>query len=142
VFANVFCVEDFWTAYRNFFLFYFKPAFLDQRGSERKMEKIKHSDKVHNVYATKCYEGDQITKGDMGGAYTSIMHRGEGNVRGKRPLEGVRIATGYGLDGPGSIPGIARLFSSLQLPDRLWDLPSHPAKAYQRSFPAGKSAGA
>jgi hypothetical protein len=36
----------------------------------------------------------------------------------------VGIATGYGLDGPGSISGSARLISSTQRTDRLW---AHPA---------------
>jgi hypothetical protein len=32
-------------------------------------------------------------------------------------LEGVSIGTGYELDGPGSIPGMTKLFSSLQHSD-------------------------
>jgi hypothetical protein len=36
----------------------------------------------------------------------------------------VGMATGYGLDGLGSIPGSARFFFSPQLPDRLWGPPS------------------
>jgi hypothetical protein len=39
---------------------------------------------------------------------------------------GVRIATGYGLDGPGSIPGRTTFFPSPQSPDRLWGSPSRP----------------
>jgi hypothetical protein len=35
----------------------------------------------------------------------------------------VRIATGYGLDGPGWIPGSVTFFSS-QRPNRLWGPPS------------------
>jgi hypothetical protein len=34
------------------------------------------------------------------------------------------ISTGYGLDGPRSIPGSVRFLSSPQLPDRLWGPPS------------------
>jgi hypothetical protein len=34
------------------------------------------------------------------------------------------IATGYGLDGRGSIPGKGKIFSSAQRPDRLWGPPS------------------
>jgi hypothetical protein len=33
----------------------------------------------------------------------------------------VGIMTGYGLEGPGSVPGSAKFFSSPHLPDRLWD---------------------
>jgi hypothetical protein len=36
----------------------------------------------------------------------------------------VGIATGYGLNGPCSIPGSARFSSSPQRPHRLWDPPS------------------
>jgi hypothetical protein len=36
----------------------------------------------------------------------------------------VGIATGYGLDGPGLIPGSVKYFSSPDRPDRLWDPPS------------------
>jgi hypothetical protein len=42
----------------------------------------------------------------------------------------VGIATGYGLDGPGSIPGNARFFSSPQRPDRLW----HPASLLSNGY--------
>jgi hypothetical protein len=37
---------------------------------------------------------------------------------------GVGIAMGYRLDGPGSIPGMATVFSFPQRPDRLWGPPS------------------
>jgi hypothetical protein len=40
---------------------------------------------------------------------------------GWNPDNSVVIATGYELNGPGSIPGNARFFSSPQNPDRLWD---------------------
>jgi hypothetical protein len=35
---------------------------------------------------------------------------------------------GYGMDGPGLIPGSARFFSSPQHADRLWGPPSPPIK--------------
>jgi hypothetical protein len=38
----------------------------------------------------------------------------------------VGTTTGYGLDGPGTIPGRAGFFSSPQSPNRLWSSPSHP----------------
>jgi hypothetical protein len=44
----------------------------------------------------------------------------------------VGIATGYGLDSPGSIPGMARCFSSPQCPDQLWGPPSLLPTGYPR----------
>jgi hypothetical protein len=44
--------------------------------------------------------------------------------------KGVSIVTGYGLDTPGSIPGNARLFSSSQCTDQLWDPPSLLSNGY------------
>jgi hypothetical protein len=52
----------------------------------------------------------------------------------------VGIATGYGLDDPGSILGSARFFSSPQRPDRLWDPPSLISNGYRDSFPGDKAA--
>jgi hypothetical protein len=47
----------------------------------------------------------------------------------------VGIATGYGLDGRGSIPNKAKGFlSSPQRPDRPWDPPSLPSSEYRRFF--------
>jgi hypothetical protein len=47
----------------------------------------------------------------------------------------VDIATGYGLDGPDSIPGSARFFPSPERPDRLWGLPSLLSNGYRGLFP-------
>jgi hypothetical protein len=55
----------------------------------------------------------------------------------------VGIATGYGLDGRGSIPCRAkRFFSSPQLPDSLWGPLSLISSAPGGSFTRGKPAGA
>jgi hypothetical protein len=40
-------------------------------------------------------------------------------------IGGVGIATGYVLDGPGSVPGGARILSTPHPQDRLWGL-THP----------------
>jgi hypothetical protein len=53
----------------------------------------------------------------------------------------VDIATDYGLEGRGSIPGSARFFSTPQRPDRLWDPPSYPMGA-GGDFPGDKATGA
>jgi hypothetical protein len=47
----------------------------------------------------------------------------------------VGIETSYGLDGPGSMPGSARLFSSPQRRDRLWSPPSISPNGYWRLLP-------
>jgi hypothetical protein len=50
--------------------------------------------------------------------------------------------TGYGLDGPVSIPGSARFLSSPQRPDRFCGPPSVLSTGYRAgSFPGGKAAG-
>jgi hypothetical protein len=51
---------------------------------------------------------------------------------------GAGIATGYGLDGRGSIPGRGkRSVSTPQLSDRPWSPPSLLHNAYQGLFPQG-----
>jgi hypothetical protein len=56
-------------------------------------------------------------------------------VRGRgSPVE---IGTGYGLDGRGSIPSCARLFSSPQHPNRLWGLSSSLSNGYRWLFLQG-----
>jgi hypothetical protein len=50
------------------------------------------------------------------------------------------IATGSGLDYPGSIPEGVRFFSSPRRPDRLWDPSSLLSSGYRGSFPGGKAA--
>jgi hypothetical protein len=100
------------------------------------------------LYSTKYYDGDQIKKDEMRGAYMSIMHRKEGNAYkvlvgkagGKMPLEGLGIATGYGLRV--GWPGFDSLHCKTFLDSFQTDSEAYPANAYQRSFPAGKSAGA
>jgi hypothetical protein len=47
----------------------------------------------------------------------------------------VGIATGYGLDGPGSIPGKDKIFSAPQCPDRLRGPPSLLYNGYRWLFP-------
>jgi hypothetical protein len=47
------------------------------------------------------------------------------------------LATGYGLDGPGSIPGRARFVFSPQRPDRLWGLPGLPSNGYRGGLSPG-----
>jgi hypothetical protein len=55
----------------------------------------------------------------------------------------VGIATGYRLDGWGSIPARdKRVFSSPQHPDRLWGPPSLLSNVNSKIFPAIKAAGA
>jgi hypothetical protein len=43
----------------------------------------------------------------------------------------------YGLDDPGSIPGMARFVFSPQRPDRLWGLPSLLSNGYQGALSPG-----
>jgi hypothetical protein len=57
--------------------------------------------------------------------------------KNNRSIELVGIVVGYGLDGPGSIPGMAGLFSSLQLPDWLWGLPSLLSNGCRVRLPRG-----
>ena len=51
------------------------------------------------------------------------------------PDSSVGIATGYGLDGPGSNPGVVKIFRNF--PDRPWGPPSLLYNGY-RVFPGGK----
>jgi hypothetical protein len=44
---------------------------------------------------------------------------------------------GYRLEGPGSIPGTAMFFSSLQRPDRLWGTPSLISNSFHGVIAAG-----
>jgi hypothetical protein len=55
------------------------------------------------------------------------------------PGGSVDIATGYGLDGPGSNPGGGAIFRTR--PDRTWGPPRLLYNGY-RVFPGGKTAGA
>jgi hypothetical protein len=65
------------------------------------------------------------------------IHNSLSSYRGVRITQ-VSIATGYGLDGPGSINGIANFFSSLQRPDS-----SSPyTMGDGGDFPGSKAAGA
>jgi hypothetical protein len=52
------------------------------------------------------------------------------------------IATGYGLDGLGLVPGRDKKLFSTQRWDRLWCPPSLLSSGYRWVFPRGKSAGA
>jgi hypothetical protein len=47
----------------------------------------------------------------------------------------VCMATGYDLNGSGSIPGSARFLFSPQRPDQLWGQPSLLSNGYRRLFP-------
>jgi hypothetical protein len=49
----------------------------------------------------------------------------------------VGIATGYGLDAPGSISITGKFFFSPQCPDRLWGLPGLLPNWYRGRFPSG-----
>jgi hypothetical protein len=55
----------------------------------------------------------------------------------KLPNISVGIATDYGLDDPGSIPGSTRFFSSPQRPDRLWSTSIHLPNGYPALLPRG-----
>jgi hypothetical protein len=49
------------------------------------------------------------------------------------------VATGYGLDGRGSIPGKGKKFNpTLQLPDRLWAQPASYPTGTEESLPVVK----
>jgi hypothetical protein len=49
----------------------------------------------------------------------------------------VGIAVGYGLDGPGLIPGTATFFSPPQWPDQIWGPPSLLSNGYCGLFRSG-----
>jgi hypothetical protein len=54
-----------------------------------------------------------------------VLHFNRNTFRvSKSTIDAVGTAMAYGLDGPGSIPGIARVFSSPQRPDGFWGLTS------------------
>jgi hypothetical protein len=55
---------------------------------------------------------------------------------GMRVVEGVRNASRKLLVDV-SFPGNAKLFSSPQCPDRIWDPPSHLSNGYRGLFPLG-----
>jgi hypothetical protein len=65
--------------------------------------------------------------------------------KGRSRDSSVGIATGYGLDDRGSIPGSERFFSTQQRPDRIWGPPSLPSNGCQGSnkdsFPGGGGRG-
>jgi hypothetical protein len=61
---------------------------------------------------------------------------------GYLPQDGVGIAMGYGLDGPGLIPDRERFFSFPQSSDRPWGPTSLLSNGYRGLFPQGKVAGA
>jgi hypothetical protein len=55
-------------------------------------------------------------------------------IRGYIWRVGAGITKGYKIDGPSSIPGRARFFSSPQSPDRLWGPPSLQSNGYLRQL--------
>jgi hypothetical protein len=58
---------------------------------------------------------------------------------GEKRKFSVGIATGYGLDGAGSIPGGSKIFPSAQLPGQNWDPLSLLSNEHRGLFPRGYS---
>jgi hypothetical protein len=66
------------------------------------------------------------------------------DIKGNVPQKLVGLAqtvleTGYGQDGPGSIPGMERFLSSPQRPEQLWGPPSPLSNGYRGLYPTGYS---
>jgi hypothetical protein len=61
------------------------------------------------------------------------------SIRCYQFTKGAGIVMGYGLDGPGSIPGCARFFSSQQRPDGFWGPTSLLSDGYGGIFSQGLS---
>jgi hypothetical protein len=77
-------------------------------------------------------------------SYLMVVFRKYNFCHSRKSKDGLfGIATGFGLDGQGSLPGRSKkFFSTPQRPDQLWGPPSLLCNGYQGSFPEGKAAGA